>query len=171
MTRLQDTRIKQKEFAALLGVSQALISSLVKDGTLRREGTLGEWVRAFITREVDMAGGSAGSDEWQRERTQLMKLRRQIAELDYEKAAGRLSPTAEMREVLEDIVVTSRVSFSDIPGVVVSRVTHLVNGLPAQNELYDILDEEIRTALTNLAAMAKDASAVEPDEPEEDETE
>lgn len=80
---LHDQTVSQSEFARLVGVSQGLISHLVRAGVLRRGGTLGEWIRAYVDRAVELATPtSTEPDEIRAERLALLKARRELAQLE-----------------------------------------------------------------------------------------
>jgi transcriptional regulator with XRE-family HTH domain len=69
----------QRDLARVLGVSEALISRLMRQRVLRRGGSLAEQVQAFLEREL-AANGAPASTELEAERIALTRARRQLAE-------------------------------------------------------------------------------------------
>lgn len=97
---LADRKVSQAALARIFNASTGLISGLVKRKILPRGGGLGEWCRAFLAYKTDVAlssngPASDGPNELRKERTRLVRVQRQLAEVQLEAArreAARVDP-------------------------------------------------------------------------------
>lgn len=90
---LHEQTVSQQQFALIVGISQGMVSRLVNDGTLARGGNLAQWVQAFVLRAESLASPDVEDAEHRRERTLLMRARRQVAGLDLRERRGELMRT------------------------------------------------------------------------------
>ena len=95
-----------KETAVLLGVTPHWLRKLAQRGVLPRQGSKYPWpaVRRSFN-DYLQTKGEQGSvpDEWRRERAQLVRVQRKLAELDLAKKRGEQVPLSAFRNTLGDL--------------------------------------------------------------------
>jgi phage terminase Nu1 subunit (DNA packaging protein) len=99
-----DAPISQAEFAQMVGVSEASISTRVKDGVLVRGDTAHEWLLAYCERLRDQAAGRLGDGgiglDLVQERAALARSQREAQELKNAVARGEFAPIGALADVL-----------------------------------------------------------------------
>ena len=97
-----DKQATHRQFASLVGVSEAAVSNLVAAGTLRKEAPLGEWVAAYCSRLRETAAGRAaeGGLDLATERALLAREQRRRIALENAQTLKELAPVSLMTEVL-----------------------------------------------------------------------
>ena len=93
---------RQKDFAALVGISQAAASQWAASGLLAPGATLGEWVRAYCERLRQQAEQRLGDGtlDLVQERAALARAQRIGYEMRNEQALADYAPTELLRRVL-----------------------------------------------------------------------
>jgi phage terminase Nu1 subunit (DNA packaging protein) len=136
----------QRDLARIFGVSEALISKLMRQRVLRRGGTLAELVQAFVQREVE-ANGPPASSELESERIQLTRARRQLAEAELAEQQRRVVDADAVVREWGRLVGTAKQRFLGLP----AKVTPMVVGAKSLPEAAALLEREILQALAELA--------------------
>lgn len=98
-----DQRIAQKDFAELVGVSEAAVSGWLTDGVLQRGNTGRQWLQAYCARLREQAAGRDPSGELASERARVA--RETADKIAMENAVRRreLAPVALIEEVLAKV--------------------------------------------------------------------
>lgn len=145
--------ITQKQMSVALGLSPARINELVGEGILVRDETsrngrillFDSLKNFFLSKRV----ADDGVNYWQ-EKALHEKIKRQMAELDYQKRCGQLYEANTVESVLTEMIIDCRNKLCAIP----SKIS-----LQCENQkasvIYEILDREIRDVLTELSEGAE----------------
>ena len=141
--------LSQQQFATVVGVSEPRISQMVKDGQLPADGTIGDWLAAYITRLRDQAAGRMGDGanglDLVQERAALARSQRERIDLQNAVARGQHAPIDMLRDVLAKTIA-----------IMVSELEQ-VDGLIAQTA--PDLPEPTRLAVLNTIAAARNKIA------------
>lgn len=98
-----DAHISQAEFAQVVGVSEARVSTLVSDGILTRGESAHAWLLAYFERLRDQAAGRMGDSlglDLVQERAALARSQREAQELKNAVARGEFAPIGVLADVL-----------------------------------------------------------------------
>lgn len=98
-----DAHISQAEFAQIVGVSEARVSTLMSDGVLTRGESAQAWLLAYVERLRDQAAGRMGDSmglDLVQERAALARSQREAQELKNAVARGEYAPIGVLADVL-----------------------------------------------------------------------
>lgn len=111
------SKLKQSEFGALVGISQPAVSDLIKRGTLTAGATGTQWLAEYCAnlREVAAGRGSDGEHDLVAERARLAHHQANIAELDELRKRRELMPVADAMLAMQTIISRSRARLLAIP--------------------------------------------------------
>lgn len=168
---LPDQVPTQRELARIFGVSEALVSRLMRQRVLQRGGTLAAQVQAFIEREREAAAPPASS-ELETERVALTRARRQLAETEVQRARREVVPVDAMTAVVVANNYTARQTLlswlNRLPPLLEQRSAREAAAI-LEDALHDLLkdmhDGFDRRALRVLRWLVKHAPADLLDQP------
>ena len=94
--------ISQAEFAQIVGISEARVSTLISEGVLVKGDNAHSWLLGYCDRLRDMAAGrhSAGGLDLVQERAALARSQREAQELKNAVARGEFAPIGLLADVL-----------------------------------------------------------------------
>lgn len=97
-----DAPISQAEFAQIVGISEARVSTLISEGVLTKGDNAHSWLLGYCDRLRDMAAGrhSAGGLDLVQERAALARSQREAQELKNAVARGEFAPIGLLADVL-----------------------------------------------------------------------
>lgn len=97
-----DAPISQAEFAQIVGISEARVSTLISEGVLVKGDNAHSWLLGYCDRLRDMAAGrhSAGGLDLVQERAALARSQREAQELKNAVARGEFAPIGLLADVL-----------------------------------------------------------------------
>lgn len=97
-----DAPISQAEFAQIVGISEARVSTLINEGVLTKGDNAHSWLLGYCDRLRDMAAGrhSAGGLDLVQERAALARSQREAQELKNAVARGEFAPIGLLADVL-----------------------------------------------------------------------
>lgn len=121
------TRVTQKRFGDLVGISQQAVSDMVSQGIVAEGATVGEWLIAYCSRLREQAAGraAAGDLDLAAERAALAKAHREKIEMQNAVTRNELAPVYLIEQVLS--AAASRIAgiLEAIPGMIRRRVPAL----------------------------------------------
>ena len=145
----------QKDFADLVGLSEARVSQLAADGVLVRGKTCRAWLLAYCERLRDQAAGRLGSTpdglDLVQERAILARHQGGIAQMKLAELRGELIQVAAVKAVWAARLTSARDALQQIPPRV-APVLAAENNLTRVNQL---LEDEIRQALAELSGASE----------------
>lgn len=99
-----DDRATASAFARLVGISQPAVSKHLADGHLPRDGTLGEWLRAYCDHLRSYAAGRGGENQaaLTTARIQESEVKAALGRLTYFEKLGQLVEAAAAARVVMD---------------------------------------------------------------------
>ena len=94
--------ISQAEFAQIVGISEARVSTLISEGVLTKGDNAHSWLLGYCARLRDMAAGraSVGGLDLVQERAALARSPREAQELKNAVARGEFAPIGLLADVL-----------------------------------------------------------------------
>lgn len=97
-----DAPISQAEFAQIVGISEARVSTLISEGVLVKGDSAHSWLLGYCDRLRDMAAGrhSTGGLDLVQERAALARSQREAQELKNAVARGEFAPIGLLADVL-----------------------------------------------------------------------
>lgn len=97
-----DAPISQAEFAQIVGISEARVSTLISEGVLVKGDSAHSWLLGYCERLRDMAAGrhSAGGLDLVQERAALARSQREAQDLKNAVARGEYAPIGLLADVL-----------------------------------------------------------------------
>ncbi len=97
-----DAPISQAEFAQIVGISEARVSTLISEGVLVKGDNAHSWLLGYCERLRDMAAGraSVGGLDLVQERAALARSQREAQELKNAVARGEFAPIGLLADVL-----------------------------------------------------------------------
>lgn len=97
-----DAPISQAEFAQIVGISEARVSTLISEGVLVKGDSAHGWLLGYCERLRDMAAGrhSAGGLDLVQERAALARSQREAQDLKNAVARGEYAPIGLLADVL-----------------------------------------------------------------------
>ena len=97
-----DAPISQAEFAQIVGISEARVSTLISEGVLVKGDSAHGWLLGYCERLRDMAAGraSVGGLDLVQERAALARSQREAQELKNAVARGEFAPIGLLADVL-----------------------------------------------------------------------
>ena len=97
-----DAPISQAEFAQIVGISEARVSTLISEGVLVKGDSAHSWLLGYCERLRDMAAGraSVGGLDLVQERAALARSQREAQELKNAVARGEFAPIGLLADVL-----------------------------------------------------------------------
>nr|DAG25662.1 MAG TPA: terminase [Caudoviricetes sp.] len=97
-----DAPISQAEFAQIVGISEARVSTLISEGVLTKGDNAHGWLLGYCERLRDMAAGraSVGGLDLVQERAALARSQREAQELKNAVARGEFAPIGLLADVL-----------------------------------------------------------------------
>ena len=97
-----DAPISQAEFAQIVGISEARVSTLISEGVLTKGDNAHGWLLGYCDRLRDMAAGrhSAGGLDLVQEHAALARSQREAQELKNAVARGEFAPIGLLADVL-----------------------------------------------------------------------
>jgi len=95
----------QRDFAKIIGVSEAAVSNMKTAGVISKGQTMGEWLLAYSAHMREQAAGRAtkGDLDLATERAALAKAQRERIEMQNAVTRSELAPTILMEEVLAKV--------------------------------------------------------------------
>ncbi len=146
----------KKELADLLGLSVRQIDNLLVEGIPRvRRGRRvlygADAVAWYFRRKLDAAEAERPAD-LNKERAALVRVQRQLAEMELAEKEGRLVPLAYMQQQLEAICERLRAKLTVFPG----KVAPLSIGLRSYAEALAMLKTAIAEAMASLSETGED---------------
>lgn len=95
----------QRDFAQIIGVSEAAVSNMKTAGVISRGQTMGEWLLAYSAHMREQAAGRAtkGDLDLATERAALARAQREKIEMQNAVTRGELAPTIMMEQVLAKV--------------------------------------------------------------------
>lgn len=124
-------RVRQADFAELVGISQQAVSQLIQKGALEPGDTLGRWILDYCDRLRDQAAGRDADGSLSKERAALARTQRVGQEIRNAKEMGEWAPIGLLADVL---------------ALAASAVT----------DRFDSLEGAIRKACPDLPGTARD---------------
>jgi hypothetical protein len=152
-----DKPMSQRKFAELVGVDAAVVSSLIKAGTLAKGEPAGVWIKAYCVRLREASAGRAGP--LQEERAKLARAQRLKLEREAKRDSGEFIRTASALAQFTSAIRAFRDAALAIPGRICFDLA-AVGGDAAAIER--ALTKEIRSELTRVASMARAPANPEP---------
>lgn len=140
----------QREFADHVGVSQPLVSDLLRRGVLPRDGTLDQWRLAYCKHLREQAAGrqsDGGELDLVAERARLTHHQANIAALDEDTKRGNLIPAEQVEQAWGDLVFAARARLLSIP----TKAAPLVQSAENRAEVESILKATVYEALEELS--------------------
>lgn len=97
-----DAPISQAEFAQIVGISEARVSTLISEGVLVKGDSAHGWLLGYCERLRDMAAGraSVGGLDLVQERAALARSQREAQDLKNAVARGEFAPIGLLADVL-----------------------------------------------------------------------
>ena len=99
-----ECRVTQTAFADLVGVDQSVISRLISDDVLTKEGTALDWLRQYTGRLREQAAGRLGDEagglDLVQERAALAREQRIAQKMKNDVASGEYAPIGLLSDVL-----------------------------------------------------------------------
>ena len=147
-----DKSISQRQFADLIGVSEAAVSGMVKRELITQGQTSGEWIKDYCAHLRETAAGreASGDLDLATERARLAKAQRERIEMQNAVTRGELAPKVMMEGALARAASKIAGVFDAIPGMVRRRVSSI------GAEEIDMIAGEIAKARNIVAAMSID---------------
>ena len=95
----------QRDFAKIIGVSEAAVSNMKTAGVIRKGQTMGEWLLAYSAHMREQAAGRAtkGDLDLATERAALAKAQREKIEMQNAITREELAPTILIEQVLSKV--------------------------------------------------------------------
>lgn len=147
MAKLLEVKISQAQFADLVGISEARVSQLIAEGTLPRGATARTWLGAYLDRLREQAAGRAEAPEITTERARLLAAQAAREQLRLGEDRNDLIRVDAVVEAMSHAYTTVRDAILNIP----ARMAAPLAAEPDPARIHDLLDEELRTTLTELA--------------------
>jgi phage terminase Nu1 subunit (DNA packaging protein) len=146
-----DDVITQKDFADLVGLSEARVSQLAADGVLVRGDTFRAWLLAYCERLRDQAAGRLGSTpdglDLVQERAMLARHQGGIAQMKLAELRGELIRVDAVRATWAGRIVSTRDALLQIP----PRLAPLLAAESSLTTVSQLLEDELRQALEQLS--------------------
>lgn len=103
MTSLDD-RATASAFARLVGISQPAVSKHLHDGHLPRDGSMGEWLRAYCDHLRSYAAGRGGDNQGAltTARVEEAQAKTAMMRLNYAERLGKLVPADDAARIVVD---------------------------------------------------------------------
>jgi phage terminase Nu1 subunit (DNA packaging protein) len=123
-----DTRADQKTLAQVLGLSEARISQLMKDGVMQRGDTIGEQILAYCENIRQVAGGRApgeGELDPAQEKAKLDRERRMGQRIKNLQALGEWAAIPLLTKTLAKASAAMASKLEALPGELVQAVPGL----------------------------------------------
>jgi phage terminase Nu1 subunit (DNA packaging protein) len=108
-----DKQVSQREFAAIIGVSEPAVSGLIKRGIIQPEQSLGVWLLAYCSHLREQAAGR--SIELSEERAGLAREQKLLARIRKQKELEEWAPIANITLVLSKATAQMASIFDGIP--------------------------------------------------------
>lgn len=139
--------VDQKTIAQILQISDRRVRQLEKEGILVKHETEGlYYIPDCAQRFYEYKLKPAANADLDAEKALHEKAKREMAEIKLAQLRHEMHAAEDIEQVMTDMVITFRNRILGIP----SKVAPLVIGLRNIGEIEDIIDEEIRNALTSL---------------------
>jgi phage terminase Nu1 subunit (DNA packaging protein) len=135
-------------FAALVNRDQSTVSRWISDGILTRGADAQTWLRELVDHLAERAGGRRGNGvlDLVQERAALSRKQSERIDLELRRKREELMPIPLIMRVLSNNNSTVRAHLLRLPHTLRSRFVDL------PIKVVSSIEEEIRLALTNLAA-------------------
>lgn len=116
--------VTQRQFADMIGVSEAAVSGMVKAGVIVSGQCVGAWLRDYCSHIREQAAGraAAGNFDLATERARLAKEQADKVAMQNAERRGELAPVAAMEMVLATVGSKVGKILDTIPGLVRRRV-------------------------------------------------
>lgn len=155
-----DAPISQAEFAQMVGVSEASISSRVSSGVLVRGETAHEWLIAYCEHLRDQAAGRLGETlglDLVQERAGLARAQREAQELKNAVARREFAPVGLLTDVLALAASAVVDRFDQVPGQLLKSCPDLSDEARTTvlRVLNDARNEWIRSTAKLVAQQAE----------------
>lgn len=114
-----DTRCDQKTLAQVVGLSEARISQLMKDGVMQRGDTIGEQILAYCENIREVAGGrapGAGELDPGQEKAKLDRERRMSVRIKNRQALGEWAAIPLLEKTLAKASAAMASKLEALPG-------------------------------------------------------
>lgn len=136
------------DLSKMFGVSVRRINQLAADGAIRKDGekfVLGEAVRSYC--EYVKGQESAGSADYEAQRTRLVKAQADKQEIAVSILLGDLLPAGAVTSAWCDLTAVMKTAMLNLPAKLAPRLT----GKTDAAEVKALLESEVRTALEGLS--------------------
>lgn len=142
--------VNKRTLAAMLGVTERTLTHWQAEGLPFIAGTgrgksnfyaVPQVIAWMVAREVAKAGAESGRDR-------VARLQGDLLEIELAAKHGTLIPAAEIEPAWTSLVVAARQALLAMP----ARAAPLLVNLADADQAREILDEQVRDALTKLAA-------------------
>lgn len=151
---VSDLVVSTDVLGELFGYSRRRINQFVEEGVLERQSPGRFLLAQSVKKYIDFIKlGKAGEEEeeataqyWE-EKALHEKAKREMAELKLAKEKRQLHSSADVEFVMTDMLVTFRNRILSIP----QKVAPAVLGLTSLAEITNVVDSELREALTELS--------------------
>lgn len=123
-----DTRSDQKTLAQVLGLSEARVSQLMKEGVMQRGDTIGEQILAYCENIREVAGGRApgeGELDPAQEKAKLDRERRMGQRIKNLQALGEWAAIPLLEKTLAKASAAMASKLEALPGEIMKRVPDL----------------------------------------------
>lgn len=161
--------VSARELAEILDLTERRINQIVSEKDIFPKGENGKFIvsQCVYNYYADKFFGDEIEKALIQEKTLHEKAKREKTELLLAKMKGEMHDAADVEKALTDMVITFRNKVLGIP----SKVAPLLVGQKNIGKIRDIIDKEVREALTELseydaAMFSGDGIEVEEDEPE-----
>ncbi|MGD9835727.1 MAG: hypothetical protein AB7U92_23500 [Piscinibacter sp.] len=130
-------RVRQQDFAELVGISQQAVSQLIQKGALEPGDTLDRWLLAYCERLRDQAAGRDADGSLAKERAALARVQRVGQEIRNNKEMGEWAPIGLLGDVLalasqavtdrfDSLEGSIRKACPDLPGEALNQIRRVI---------------------------------------------
>jgi len=162
--------VSRTEFAKRHGVTLAAITAAMRTGRIKSDAISnvhrGARVYQYLdfplatkqyseTRRKGASSGYAGEPEIQNARQILDEYKAKKAKLDYEEASGELIKRRSALKFIGDVAIEHRDRMRGIPDRIIPKIYAAVLSGEKQSFIYDLLKDELDSALGDLAKKAE----------------
>lgn len=105
--------VTQREFGAIIGVSEPAVSGLMKRGVIHAGDSAGSWILNYCTHLREQAAGR--SLELSEERAGLAREQKLLARIKKQRELGEWAPIANLTLVLSRVTAQMASAFDGIP--------------------------------------------------------
>lgn len=149
-----DIVVNTDVLASVLGFTRQRINQLAKEGVLEKQApgrfllllNIKKYIEYMRVGQADKEEESATAQYWE-EKALHEKAKRKIAELKLARISNQLHDATDIEYVLTNMLVTFRNRILGIPGKLAPQLL----GVNSLTEIQELIDRELREALTELS--------------------